>query len=304
MYKTRIHKWKIDKNVKAEEMKAIVRKQAQRSFAGKPSAFCLRNVLVSEHKIVRFRKSAGLLSNEQALWLRGITPPGLVCYTPICSPLRTPAVLVIPENAAKLMQEYILGSFESKIWNLPDGRFLIDAGTITFRQTLTLAFNLRSEHQDKHAWQLLEVATACIGAMLKADDPFTLNVIISEILQCCIRFGRHNFLPLVLKHLSEMSTTVKAENHPVSRIIRNLHDLDSPQLKHVFRVLRQTTSDTFAQHLGPLHSSTLHCRLWDLWCMDKEVFDPVRASWNLLQEIEHTHGQLNDYCLELRCGLA
>ncbi|KAL8911715.1 MAG: hypothetical protein Q9171_003168 [Xanthocarpia ochracea] len=303
MYKTRIHKWKIDKNVKAKEMKAIVRKQAQRSFAGKTSAFRLRDVVVPEHKIVRFRKTARLLSEEQALKLRATTPPGLVCFTPLCSPLSTPAVLVISEKAAKLMQEYFLGSFESKFWNRTHSQILTDAINL-FQRTLALAFDLGSEHQDKHAWQLLEVATACMEPLLKADDPFTLKVIISGLLHCCIRHGRHSFLPPVLKHLSEISTTVKTENHPASRIFRSLLDLDSPQLKHVFGVIQQAQSDTFAQHLGPLHWSTLHSRLWDLWCMDKEVSDPIRASWNLLQEIEHTLGQVNEQCLELRRGLA
>ncbi|KAL8857152.1 MAG: hypothetical protein Q9178_006328 [Gyalolechia marmorata] len=303
MYKTRIQKWKIDKNVKAEEMKAIVRKQAQRSFTGKPSAFRVRGVLVPEHKIVRFRKTAGLLSEEQALSLRATTPPGLVCYTPLCSPLSTPPVLVIPEKAAKLMQEYVLGSFESKIWNIPYGRILVDASTSTFQRTLPLAFNLPSEDQDK-AWQLLEIATACIEPMLKADDPFTLKIIIFELLQCCTGFGRHSFLSPILKHLSEMSTTVKAENHPVSRIFRSLIGLNSPQLKHAFGVIQQTQSDNFAQYLGPLHPSAMQLRLWDLWWSDPETSDFVRVSWNLLQEVEHTLGDLNKSCLDIRLALA
>ncbi|KAL8922647.1 MAG: hypothetical protein Q9172_003487 [Xanthocarpia lactea] len=298
MYKTRIHKWKIDKNVKAEEMKAIVRKQAQRSFAGKTSAFRLRDVVVPEHKIVRFRKTAGLLSEEQALSLRATTPPGLVSYTPLCSPLSTPPVLFIPEKAAKLTQEYVLGSFESKFWNIPDG---LDADAVTFQQALALAFDLRSEHQGKHAWQLLEVATACIEPMLKADDPFTLKMIISGLLQYCIGFGRDSFKSPVLKHLSEMSTTVKTENHPVSRIFRSLLDLDSPQLQHVFDVIQQTQSDTFAQHLGTLHPLTLQSRLWDLRWSNPDL---VRTLWNLLQEVEHTLGQLNRICVEIRLALA
>ncbi|KAI4247328.1 MAG: hypothetical protein L6R42_009673, partial [Xanthoria sp. 1 TBL-2021] len=77
MYKTRIRNWKIGKNIKAEEMRAIIRKQAQRAITGKPSAFRLRDVEVPEHKIDRFRKTARLLSLEQAIRVGAATPPGL-----------------------------------------------------------------------------------------------------------------------------------------------------------------------------------------------------------------------------------
>lgn len=309
MYKTRIHNWKIGKNVKAEEMKAIVRKQAQRAITGKPSAFRLRDVEVPEHKIDRFRKTARLLSLEQAIRVGAATPPGLVCYTPLRSPLSTPWTLAIPEKIAKLVQDYILGSFESKTWEIqqdqlwPHGPSIEDTSTGTFHGTFYLARQLLDAHQDEHAWQMLDMALACLEPMLRAEKPFTLKKIVSILLIHFFRIG-HRFTSHILEHLSAMSTNVKTQNHPFSHIFRALLDVDLPQLEHVIYVLQQVQSDSFAQQIGPLHSFTLHLRLWNLSRVNLEGFDVARASLNLLQEVEHTLGRLDVRSLQVRLYLA
>ncbi|KAI4283731.1 MAG: hypothetical protein L6R38_001988, partial [Xanthoria sp. 2 TBL-2021] len=298
MYKTRIHKWKIGKNVKAEEMKAIVRKQAQRAITGKQSAFRLRDVEVPEHKIDRFRKTAGLLSLEQALRVGAATPTRLVCYTPLRSPLRTPSTLAIPEKITKLVQDYILGSFESNTWEIqqdqlwPYGPSIEDTSTGAFHGTFYLARQLLDAHQDEYAWQVLDMALACLEPMLRAEKPFTLKKIVSILLIHFFRIG-HRFTSHILEHLSAMSTNVKTQNHPFSHIFRALLDVESLQLEHVIYVLQQVQSDSFAQQIGPLHSITLHLRLWNLSRVNLEGFDVARASLNLLREVEHTLGRLD-----------
>ncbi|KAL8805141.1 MAG: hypothetical protein Q9182_002123 [Xanthomendoza sp. 2 TL-2023] len=54
MYKRRISDWNLDKNVKAEEMRAIIACEAMRSQHGKQSTFYVRGRLVDRKKIDRF----------------------------------------------------------------------------------------------------------------------------------------------------------------------------------------------------------------------------------------------------------
>ncbi|KAL8789264.1 MAG: hypothetical protein Q9195_006910 [Heterodermia aff. obscurata] len=59
-YKRKITEWRIDKNVKDDEMRAILAKQDARKREGKDSVFYVRGRLVQNKKIDRFRHRKGL----------------------------------------------------------------------------------------------------------------------------------------------------------------------------------------------------------------------------------------------------
>ena len=59
-YKRKITEWRLDKNVKDDEMRAILAKQDARKREGKESVFYVRGRLVQNKKIDRFRQRKGL----------------------------------------------------------------------------------------------------------------------------------------------------------------------------------------------------------------------------------------------------
>jgi hypothetical protein len=69
-YKSRISKWKLDKNVKSKEMETIVRKQLQRQFLApeRPAlSFSVRHTEVDTVKIQRWMRRHGVPDNAQYL---------------------------------------------------------------------------------------------------------------------------------------------------------------------------------------------------------------------------------------------
>ena len=58
-YKRKITEWRLDKNVKDEEMRAIISMQEARRKEGKESVFYVRGRLVLSKKIERFRQRKG-----------------------------------------------------------------------------------------------------------------------------------------------------------------------------------------------------------------------------------------------------
>ncbi|KAL8787297.1 MAG: hypothetical protein Q9213_002288 [Squamulea squamosa] len=306
MYKTRIHKWKLNKNVKLKEMQAIVQKQAQRALAGKQSAFRLRGVEMPQHKITRFRKAAGLLSNEHASELGAATPPQFVCYTPLYSPLSTPSALVVPENAAKLVQRYVLGSIESKTWNIAQdvlwGPSLEDTISGAFQRNSVFAQHLFHVRREEHAWQVLDMTLAYTEPMLRTSWPMTLELMLFFLLDC-LRSDHYQFSTPVLKHFLAMSKKVKSDNHPFTCVFQFLLNLESPKLKDVVGLLQQVQADTFAQQLGPLHSFTLRIRQRILW-RNLEGVDTAKDCLALLRKVERTLGQLDPRSLQAHLFLA
>ncbi len=80
MYKRRISDWDLDKNVKDEEMRAIIACRAMRLQQGEKSAFYVRGRLVDRKKIDRFAQRKGI----DPMILDGVSvlPRGVRCITP------------------------------------------------------------------------------------------------------------------------------------------------------------------------------------------------------------------------------
>jgi hypothetical protein len=74
-YKTRITKWKLEKNIKDVEMDAIAQKQIKRkSQEGKESAFRVRSRPVPQYKIRRYTKNKNV--TESVFLSRSSSGPG------------------------------------------------------------------------------------------------------------------------------------------------------------------------------------------------------------------------------------
>lgn len=311
MYKDRIGKWGFNKNIKSKKMEAIVRKQVQRSRSGKKSAFCLCNHPVSEHKIRRYRTRFKLLSDEQALTLRAKTPPDLVCYTPLASPMTTPRELETPELIAKLIQEYISGSFYSKMWVIGDGEGCTSTKNPTtsifdFYDLSNNALTYFGWGEVRRAYQLLDMAVALIRPMLSDQDPQFLRIFFFTLrnLICDSRLGpiSNEIALMLLRHFSEMSSVVIGPQHPFSRMFPRLMGLEISMLKHVFSIAHQCQLEGFAKRLGRFSRTMMPFLIERYW--DTDHSQSLEHFLALLAELEHALGPSDLRCLRVRLYLA
>ena len=81
MYKKRIKDWNLKKNHREKDVRAIFRKQIQRSAVGKSSVFILDGQTVDLTAVLRKLKRKGVKA-EDVTSSRSATPVGLLCFTP------------------------------------------------------------------------------------------------------------------------------------------------------------------------------------------------------------------------------
>lgn len=261
MYKDRRRIWGISKNIKSEEMEAIVRKTAQRLQAGKDSRFQLRNIWVTDGKIRRYRRDKRILSEQQAMALRARTPPGLRCYTPLASPLTTPRDLEIPERLVRIVHEYINGSFDSNSWLVYGPGWcwhkngLAEDGyefSLKFDYGISNAARLLSEGQSKPAWQSLQIAMSLIGKLLSAEEPQTVFTFFDTVLSLFIKYKLPDIALAVLHQIHNMSNKLMGTMHPLSRISGFVKELGASQNMEALLKLFQVGFDDFKSGAGEL----------------------------------------------------
>src|SRR5271170_1986072 len=98
MYKTKIHQWGLDKKMKRVEVLAMLRKKRERAIEGKDTIFILRNRVVDDEDIERYRKRNRISLDLQtvAFGHSPPTPEGLVCVTSLA---QAPSLLTPPVQA-------------------------------------------------------------------------------------------------------------------------------------------------------------------------------------------------------------
>ena len=297
MYKDRRRAWGISKNVKSEEMEAIIRKTAQRLRAGKKSYFQLRKTWVSNAKIKRYRKDKKIQSEQQAMDLRARTPPELICYTPLASPMSTPRELEIPERLVKVVHEYITGSFDSSSW-LVDGldwcwhkngiaRAADESIIQTFNYRIFNAAELLAEGQSKPAWQSLHIAMSLVGEVVSAEDPQTLFGLVNAVLSLFIAYQLPDVALTVLRHFHNMGTKLVGEMHPLSQSSRFIKDLLASKNMEALLKLSQVGIDDFTARVGGLSRDAVQLQLSHIqWSSElQHDFDSTGKLQALLQPL-------------------
>ena len=247
-------------------MKAIIRKQAQRSRVGKRSLFYLRNSQVPEHKVNRYRKAMKLVSEEQVLILRAETPPGLVCHTPPASPLATPEVLEVPERIAKLVQEYTDGSFDSGSWITSEAG---DAVSTKGSGNLIYAFyyqlhnfvNHFRDGETSYAWRMLRLAMASIEHIVSAEHPGTLDMLAFSLYQIIHNLNSSEVAFILLEQFSAMSAVILPKQHPFNQVFARLIRLDMFDLKYILLIAKESLSDGFDRRLERFNWNSLEVQL-------------------------------------------
>ncbi|MCJ1473176.1 hypothetical protein MMC13_001827 [Lambiella insularis] len=100
-YNTKIAQWRIGKNIKENEMKAIVRKERQRKMQDPPkdSVFRVRKLPVDSQKIERFKRDNRINSDDDISMLDAGTPSDVSCDTP------RPEIHVLPAEDPRITPE-------------------------------------------------------------------------------------------------------------------------------------------------------------------------------------------------------
>ena len=310
MYKDRISKWQIDKKIKGHEMKAIIRKQTQRSRAGKKSLFYLRNSQVPDHKVNRYRKAMKLLSEEQALMLRAETPPGLVCHTPPASPLATPEVLEIPERIAKLVQDYIDGSFDSGSWIISESESVVSTKgsqnlIYAFHELVGNFMNHFQNGETSSAWRILKIAMASIEHIVSEESPITLDILAFSLYATMHSLNSSEIALFLLKQFSAMSAVILPKQHPFNQVFSRLVRLNVSHLKYTLIMAKESQSDGFARRLGRFNWDALNIQLSLLQLKSMEGAAHITEGYlTLLQQMELALGTSNPQVLKVREQLA
>ena len=297
MYKDRRRIWGISKNIKNKEMEAIVRKSAQRLQAGKESYFQLRSTWVSEAKIKRYRRDKKIQSEQQAIVLRAPTPPELLCYTPLASPLSTPRELEIPERLLKLVHDYINSSFDSNHWVVngfgwwstkcelaknEDGH---DHVSFRFIHGLLNAAQLLSDGMLKPAWQALQTTMSLVVKVVSTEDPLTLFDLIGPALKMLFSFNLPGIAIAVLNQFHNMSIKIMGEMHPLSQSSFLMKDLVASHNMEALLNLYLVGIDDFTCRVGALGRDAVQLQLYRIqWSsMFQHAFDSIGALQALLK---------------------
>ena len=268
MFKTRIAKWGLDKKNKEPEMRAIVRKNKQRTEQGKRSHFRVRKRDLDFTEVVRYWKRRGVTVDEViARSIASPTPETVECFTVVSSPITPPDDLATPEYILRIIHGYITASFESGTWVKTDPRTLCYSTkgrnvnhAYRFSGLCDLASKLFSTQNFDEAETTLSAASAISRKMLLAETPETIEVILERV----AKMSSHRYHELTLRILCQLSATSKellSENHPLSLFTAWLAALSRPQVKAIVSRCLNVMIDDFESFIGPMHRTTLNYRL-------------------------------------------
>jgi tetratricopeptide (TPR) repeat protein len=292
MYKDRIKTWHFNKNLKQNEIAAILRKKAQRDRMGKQSSFQVRGRVVSIEKIDRsFRRRKGItldmLLTKQA---QVANPPDITCWTPPLSPRSgyevprspsTPHSLAKPEQLFYNIDRYMSVSFNNKIWVEDGDGYLINA--FTGQEDggfLDYFFNYCSTSADFAENQLfvetrriLSKACTLVPSILKAEHPQTVENLLENFLNL-ISQGLREYVTQLMDYISEMARVLLPAEHPLGQICRLMGGIEPSYLEQTLIRSYECLIKTYVQCVGESDERSLwaQTQLIDYSTSDQGLF--------------------------------
>ena len=309
MYKKRFKQWNARKYNEEGEMKAIVRKHAERARVGKASAFKVRDRAKDIQEVFKYWERKGI-SVDDIIARRGLstTPEAVECYTPLCSPLKTPEALATPERILFTLQDYILGSFDAGKWT-KFGRGSQSSWGVDslnhFFNCCDLALNYFQKNHSLEAWQALNNAFASINTILRSEDPSTFEYLLSST-GMMFRSRQPGIALAILRHVSAMAEVLLRSSHPFKVVCMWLASLvqTNEAFDHaISSICFQKMADCFEQ-LG-LADEALRYRLGFIWWIESEgnVNRAEDMLQKLLRDCELTLGEHDFSTLMVRDNL-
>ena len=278
-------------------MRAIVRKSAHRAGLGKASAFTIRGKAVDFKDVHRYCERKGV-SMDDVIKLQEVsrTPEAVECFSPLQSPLKTPENLAAPERILVKLQDYVKGSFDAGIWKDLGDRYMCQSiksrgdqliDTVTFYNQCRLVIRLLRKKRYQEARQVLSGCCANIKAILLEESPVVFQRLLAIVFELGLD-GKQDIALIILRQISAMGAILYGNGHPFKTVSREISSLASvDQEEFLLRSLRKV-GDCFEHILGPMHVTTLDCRL-ELIESITDRQDPEKAErllWELLRHCE------------------
>lgn len=307
MYKSRIKKWGLDKSNKENEMRAMVRKMKERQNRNKPSTFRVRGRTINYLELVRYYARKHMTIEDVIAQGRSSpTPEAVECHTPLLSPIATPSNMAIPEQILLTIREYVDGSFEAGTWIQSEPRYHCSSVKENpskvcylkdFAAQSIVACNLFKAGLFQEAGRTLIIATAEVKSFLLEESPLLLHDVFALLIDIC-SMGRSEIASAILRTLSDFSSVLMGENHPLRRVYGGLVLLECDETEQVAVEGLKSIAAHFERHLGPMHKSTLLARMN---CMNLvNHYHEGNSSYNLLRECDQKLGPRDVRTAEIR----
>ena len=272
MFKDRLSKWGLSKNLKEPEAIAIARKYQQGPLLGKRAVYRVNGREITLRRVITYLARKGLsIDDVVAKRLPAMALPSVECCTPVPLPPRTPHCVDPLEIVVRSLRDYCRGMFDSKVW-LKDyeGLGLVNGVATTARKcqnslihSLDVAWKFFQVGDPKQAWRAAHVGFANIENIVRAEHPSTLSFL-SWLLSREFFSNMPEIRSLLLKQLSDMVEVVFSVGHPLHQAFYHLLRIRTNQILDAILTSHQSIRDSFESILGPTHSLTIFHRMESL----------------------------------------
>lgn len=272
MYKDRLTKWRISKNVRASDITTIVKKDdSAGGDASGPEFYKVGDRLIRADRLQQAMQrratvarralknesktqgSATLSPGWELLTPGPLSPwefaPGTAPLTPQISP---PDSIRIPESILLHSRGYVLGTFET---TKVDGVVVdlkhegpVHRCRMAFEETLanlSLVVGL-----DKVAFKSLDGAFDLIRPGLLDKDP-QFVVVFMQIMSLCLWFKKPDIMQILVSYLHDLSRVVLGSNHPITLICRDLKLADVETSRQICKLAAEAAWHQFRGYLYP-----------------------------------------------------
>lgn len=272
MYKDRLTKWRISKNVRASDITTIVRKDdVAGADASGPEFYKVGDRLIRADRLqqamqrratvarralkndIKTPSSATPSPGWEALASGPLSPWDFARGTAPLSPqISLPDNIRIPESILLHSRGYVLGTFETTkvdgvVVNLKhEGP--VHRCHMAFEETLanlSLVSGL-----DRVAFKSLDGAFDLIRPGLLDRDPQFI-VVLMQIMSLCLWFKKPDIMQILVSYLHDLSRVVLGSNHPITLICRDLKLADVEASRSICKLAAEAAWHQFRGYLYP-----------------------------------------------------
>lgn len=264
MYKDRLTKWKISKNVRASDIKTIVRSETDAE--SQPEFYIVAGRVIRADRLQQaMQRRATVARRAQQKTTKSLSPTEpevfLDDFTTLASSsippqLTPPTSLLIPEQILLQTRTYITTTFaaQSTLLNTP----LVDitlAGPIqrcrlAFEETLanlSLVAGLDHHVAFRSLHGAFELLRPCLH---EQHDPQFL-VIFLQIMSLCLWFRKPDIMRMVIAYVAELSSVVLGVRHPLAVICQGFQEVDVEGCRAICKVVSEAAWYLFRGYLHP-----------------------------------------------------
>lgn len=263
MYKDRLTKWRISKNVRASDITTIVRKDdAAGGEASAPEFYKVGDRLIRADRLqqaMQRRATVARRALKNDTKTRGSASPSPLspwdfarCTTPLSPQMSLPDNIRIPESILLHSRGYVLSTFES---TNADGVVVdiklegpVHRCHMAFEETLANLSLLSG--LDRVAFKALDGAFDLIRPCLLDRDPQFI-VVLMQIMSLCIWFKKPDIMQMLVSYLHDLSKVVLGPVHPVTLICRDLKLADEETSRSICKLAAEAAWHQFRGYLYP-----------------------------------------------------